>query len=138
NIDNGFAILLSATRRDLVPQNNLLSVVVHIRTEDELAALSRLLYGPAGEATRDFLDVFLSIAAFNSHRMKFHQFSSIVLVDSCLAPGGLLRRRRSLRLRIRARRNTHRPAEYAPAGRPEDSPRTALGESGTLRRPGIG
>ena len=58
-----------------------------------------LFDGPTGEATRDFGDVFLGVAAIDAERVQLHQFPAVVFVETAilflgllLAEGGLVRK----------------------------------------------
>ena len=46
------------------------------------AAAARRKDGPASETTRNFLHVFLCVAAVNAERVQLHQFARVVLIDA--------------------------------------------------------
>ena len=63
NIDHLEAILLAASRGDLMAEHRLLAGIVHERGVDELGVLIGLPDGPTGETARDRDDILLGIAA---------------------------------------------------------------------------
>src|SRR5215510_1626785 len=84
NIDHHLAVFDPSARRDLMAQDDLLSVIVHERAEYELRALTRPIERPTCQTTRNFLYIFLSISAFYAKRMKLHDLTSIVFVNARL------------------------------------------------------
>src|SRR5262245_19227057 len=94
-----FKSVVDTARRDLVPQDDLLAVVMRARVEEEGARRSpcgfatqrvhrpaiccppaRLKDGPAGETARDFLHVLLSVTTVDAESVQLHQLASVVFV----------------------------------------------------------
>ncbi len=104
DIQNHQPVFFSTTGRDLVAQHNLFAVVVHRGHKSEGARIlaqhvqtpavharvrrnpgpTRRNDGPTREATRDFLHVFLGVAAVNAERMQFHQLARVIFIDAAL------------------------------------------------------
>ncbi len=92
-VEDEIAVLLSAARLNLVPQDDLLAVVVHPRLESEPAALPWIRDRPARKRARDLLHVLLRVAAFDAERVQLHQLARVVLVE---AGAPVLRARREV------------------------------------------
>src|SRR5437764_1371448 len=98
NVEHHQSIFDSAASRNLMTQDDLLTVVMHASIEEERAGLAschlaqhpihgyaataRLEDGPTSEATRDFLHVFLRVTTINSEGMQLHQLARVVFVDA--------------------------------------------------------
>src|SRR5437868_15203459 len=91
DVYNHLAVLDPAAGWNLAAQYGLLAVVMHPGTKNETASLSRPIKRPAGEASGYFLHILLSVAAFDSERVKLHDFAGVVLVDSGFAIPQLIR-----------------------------------------------
>src|SRR5882672_9566497 len=93
---------------NLFPEHILWVRIMQPLIEFEIRVLPRLVHRPAGEAARDFGDVFLRIAAVHTECVQFHQFASIIFVEPALIfLRGLLR--------IWSRTRRPRPAESSAA-----------------------
>src|ERR1700686_3940858 len=98
DIQDHQAVLYSSAGGNLVAQHNLFAVVMHAGSENEFsrefaripshqssrcrASAARLKDGPASEATRNFLHVFLCVSAINAERVQFHQLARVIFVDA--------------------------------------------------------
>ena len=102
NVEHHQAVFDSAPRRNLVAQNNFLAIVVRSRIEEKLACVfaqhvgarsiqhrlrgsaraARGEDGPAGKAARNFLNIFLRVAAVNAECVQFHQLARVVFIDA--------------------------------------------------------
>src|SRR6185369_8496403 len=82
DVEHLVPIALAATGLDAMPQHHLLAIVMECRREAEATAQPRVLDRPAGEGASHFGDVFLRVAAVHAERVKFEQFTAVVLVQS--------------------------------------------------------
>src|SRR5436309_1076971 len=85
DFDHAAPVGNSTTGRYRDAKHDLGAVIVHPRTVHKTAALKRTIDGPAREAARDLLNIFLCVAAIDAQRMELHQLAGIVLVDARLA-----------------------------------------------------
>src|SRR5262249_26245972 len=85
DVDDSQPIADAAAGRYSHAQYGLRAGVVHPGPEDEARALIQAIDSPAGQATRNLLDVLLSIAAINAQSVKLKQLSRVIFVDSRLA-----------------------------------------------------
>src|SRR5437667_12684725 len=76
------SIVHSAARRNPVAQDRFLTGIVNPWLEIELRCALRPSNGPAGEATRDFLHVFLRVTAVDAKRVEFHQLALVCYVEA--------------------------------------------------------
>src|SRR5678815_1321026 len=96
-IEHHQAILHPAPRRNLVTENNLFAIVVCASIEEETACTSSGSFAahqcvrgssttawlkdcPTSKAPRDFLNVFLRVAAIDTKRVQLHQLTRIVFI----------------------------------------------------------
>src|SRR5262245_4314211 len=84
-VDHGLAVLHPAACVNLLPEHGLLAVVVHKRSKDKLSTLTRTINSPARQTARDFLHILLGVASFDTKRVKLHDLTRVVLVDTRLA-----------------------------------------------------
>ena len=82
HVEHALALVLAVSGREALAEDDLLARVVHLRPEDEPAALLRTIDGPAGQRARHFDDVFLRVAAVDAERVQFHQLAAVVLVQA--------------------------------------------------------
>ena len=71
---------------NVLPSTVFVPVVVHLRAEDEAAALLRAIDRPARQDARDFDHVLLRVAAVHAERVQLHQLARVVLVQAALRP----------------------------------------------------
>src|SRR6266566_9345829 len=81
DVEHILGVFHPASSRELVAEDDLLSSVVHLRTENEAATLCRWLDRPAGEGARDVDHVLLRIPAIDAQRVELEQLASVVLVQ---------------------------------------------------------
>src|SRR5579884_3910579 len=82
NIEHLLAVFAAAAGRNGYAEHRFLAFVVYAIVIKESAALIRSTNGPAGEATRDFNDVLLRVAAVYSKRVQLHQLAGVILVQA--------------------------------------------------------
>ena len=96
---SALALLLAVPAVNVLPSTVFAAGVVHLRAEDEAAALLRPIDRPAREDARHLDDVLLRVAAVDAERVQLHQLARVVLVEAALRP--LLRLRLHLLLHLR-------------------------------------
>src|SRR5687767_3576176 len=91
------AVVDPAPRRNLLPQDNFLTIVVNTCIEEKGASIrasgfahqrgygggastTRRKDGPTRKAARHFLHILLRVTTFNAQRVKLHQFARVVFV----------------------------------------------------------
>src|SRR5687767_4124851 len=82
NIDHLECIFLASASGDLHAKYGFFALIVHEGVKLEAAATARIPYGPAGEASGDFSDVLLRVAAIHTERVQLHQLARVILVEA--------------------------------------------------------
>src|SRR5216117_1209051 len=84
NIENLFAVVLSAASLDAMAEYGLFAGVVDPGIEPEAGALPRILDRPSCEGARHLCHVLLRIPAVHAQSMQFHQLTPVVFVEASL------------------------------------------------------
>ena len=82
NVEHALAVRNATARQDLVTENDFFAIVVQAGPVKKQSLFIRLLNRPSGKAARDFLNIFLRVAAVNAHRVQLHQLARVILVDA--------------------------------------------------------
>src|SRR5205823_12307595 len=75
NIEYALAVSHAAAGGNLSAEHNLLAIIMQAGTIKKQPFFIRLLNRPTRKAARDFLHVFLGIAAVHAQRMQLHQLA---------------------------------------------------------------
>src|SRR5262245_23480772 len=82
NVEDSLAIRDATAGKNLVTEDNFLTVIMQSGPIQKQSLLVRLLNGPAAEASRYFLHILLRVSAVDSERMQFHQLARVVFVQT--------------------------------------------------------
>src|SRR5689334_2850389 len=85
DVENILAVFNSTIRFQLVSEHDLLTRIVHLRTENETTACCRRSNRPARKCTRNVDHILLCVSSIDTKRVQLEQLSAVILVESAIS-----------------------------------------------------